>query len=166
MSPFQGWSFAGPGAQITTTRASPLHPSTPPRPTTTTTAHPSAAFIARFVKSKGLLQPYNTRVFKRGPSPGSGAPHYTIRLASAVTTAEPAGAAGGVGAISGKAFDDVEGHLHLGEHAFEGASITIERGDYAPLLARVCGHLAAAQAHAATPPQVCVCVCVRAGGWG
>lgn len=105
------------------------------------------ALIARFVKSKALLQPYNTRVFKA--TDGS----FVIRLAASITHNEPAGAGNGKGFISGTAYDSKE-HLLLGEHEFEGKKISIVRGDYAPLMARVCGHLAAAQSHAANEHQV------------
>jgi dipeptidyl-peptidase III len=104
-------------------------------------------FIARFVKSKGLLQPYNTRVFK--VAAGS----YVIRLASSIKQQEPAGAGHASGVISKTPYDSVE-HLLLGEHEFEGKKISIVRGDYAPIMARVVGGLAAAQSHAANRHQV------------
>lgn len=50
-------------------------------------------------------------------------------------------------------YDD-PAHLRLGAHAFEGAEILVTRGDYAPIMARVVGHLAAAQGVAANAAQV------------
>lgn len=129
-----------------------------------------AALISRFVKAKGLLQPYNSRVFKARSAGAEGGARYVIRLASALTTSSSVDVAAGKGAISGTAYDDAAAHLLLGDHAFEGATISIVRGDYAPLMARVCGHLAAAQAHAANDTQVrctrccCTgCACFRLG---
>jgi dipeptidyl-peptidase-3 len=129
-----------------------------------------AALIGRFVKAKALLQPYNTRVFKvaagggvdggaaaggaGGAAAAAGGARYVIRLASSLVTAAPAEAAAGKGKISGTSYDDPVAHLQLGDHAFEGATISIVRGDYAPLMARVSGHVAAAQAHAANDTQV------------
>lgn len=119
-----------------------------------------AALISRFIKAKSLLQPYNSRVFKArssGASSEAGAARYVIRLASALTTSSTVEVASGKGAISGTPYDDAASHLLLGDHAFEGATISIVRGDYAPLMARVAGHLAAAQAHAANDTQVRRC---------
>jgi len=116
-----------------------------------------AALIARFVKSKGMLQPYNTRVFKvaaPASASGPGRKHYVMRLASAIKVQEASGAGAGRSTLTGRCYDDVDGHLMLGAHAFEDATIEIARGDMAPLMARVCGHLGEAQAHAASPLQV------------
>jgi dipeptidyl-peptidase-3 len=116
-----------------------------------------AALISRFVKSKGMLQPYNSRVFKvaaPASASGPGRKHYVMRLASAIKVQEASGAGAGTGTLTGRSYDDVEGHLMLGAHAFEDATIEIARGDMAPLMARVCGHLGEAQAHASSPLQV------------
>jgi dipeptidyl-peptidase III len=93
-----------------------------------------AELVQRFSDSLKLTQLYNSRVFKTGPAA------FQVRLASALPATEWADAA-----------DAAE--LRLGTHVFEGATIEVVRGDYAPLLRRVVAHLEEALPHAANDRQ-------------
>lgn len=88
-----------------------------------------AAIAGRFLENIGL-SPYNTRLFKSADGV------YTIRIASAVVQ-------GG---------DDAVGRL-CREHAFEGVTFVVRRGDYAPIMARVVAALKDAIPHVADDTQ-------------
>jgi hypothetical protein len=83
------------------------------------------------------VSPYNTRFFKLGPG------RYELRLASA------SGDRSGGGA---EAEADPVAPL-LRTYTFEGAEITLTRGDHAPFLAAAAAALDAAIPHAANPHQ-------------
>lgn len=93
--------------------------------------------IDRWITASKLSQPYNSRVMKVEEG------RYQFRWASALTDS------------SGDSDTaDAPADLHLGSHCFEGVTIEVVRGDYAPLMARIVAALEAAKTHAANPTQV------------
>ncbi len=91
------------------------------------------------------IEPYNTRLFKTVSQDGT--VEYCIRLASASTTGSPS------------LHTDIHAYIHvhpppaeacypgdktaayLGKHSYKGTTISITRGDYAPILDRVVANL-------------------------
>lgn len=80
-----------------------------------------ARLVQDFMDAKGI-SPYNTRLFKRGAN------DYELRLASSLV---------GSGDDAAAAW--------LGAHTHAGATITVTRGDYAPIMNRVIDELALAR---------------------
>ncbi|XP_051903615.1 dipeptidyl peptidase 3 [Hippocampus zosterae] len=93
-----------------------------------------AELAQKFLDSK-KLSAYNTRLFKKE---NGGKTCYEVRLASAV-----------------KKDCTVDGECEscCGCFDFEGKEFSVKRGDYAPLMERVCFYLQKAQAHAANDNQ-------------
>ncbi|XP_061659587.1 dipeptidyl peptidase 3 [Syngnathoides biaculeatus] len=93
-----------------------------------------AELAQKFLDSK-KLSAYNTRLFKRENGEKT---CYEVRLASAVKK---------------DATVDGECESCFGCFDFEGKEFSVKRGDYAPLMERVCYYLQKAQAHAANENQ-------------
>uniref|UniRef100_A0A4W6F0T8 Dipeptidyl peptidase 3 n=1 Tax=Lates calcarifer TaxID=8187 RepID=A0A4W6F0T8_LATCA len=90
-----------------------------------------AELAQKFLDSK-KLSAYNTRLFKRDDG---GKACYEVRLASAVQKV------------------DGECESCCGSFSFEDKEFTVKRGDYAPLMEKVCHYLQQAQAYAANENQ-------------
>jgi len=90
----------------------------------------------RFLDSLGLSA-YNTRLFKGDD--GS----YTVRIASAT--------------VSSQGGDPVAQLCR--EHSFEGHPFVVQRGDYAPLMARIVAGIREAEAHASNEEQLAMLKC-------
>ncbi|XP_015229344.1 PREDICTED: dipeptidyl peptidase 3 [Cyprinodon variegatus] len=93
-----------------------------------------AELAQRFLDSK-KLSAYNTRLFKRD---NGGKPCYEVRLASA---------------IQKDSAEDGECESSCGSFSFEDKEFIVKRGDYSPLMEKVCHYLQQAQAYAANDNQ-------------
>ncbi|KAM4546467.1 dipeptidyl peptidase 3 [Fundulus diaphanus] len=93
-----------------------------------------AELAQRFLDSK-KLSAYNTRLFKRD---NGGKPSYEVRLASAVQK---------------DCAVDGESGSSCGSFNFEDKEFIVKRGDYSPLMEKVCHYLQQAQAYAANENQ-------------
>ncbi|MEQ2279318.1 bifunctional diacylglycerol diphosphate phosphatase/phosphatidate phosphatase [Ameca splendens] len=93
-----------------------------------------AELAQRFLDSK-KLSAYNTRLFKRD---NGGKPCYEVRLASAVQK---------------DCAVDGECESSCGSFNFEDKEFIVKRGDYSPLMEKVCHYLQQAQAYAANENQ-------------
>lgn len=93
-----------------------------------------AELAQRFLDSK-KLSAYNTRLFKRD---NGGKPSYEVRLASAVQK---------------DCAVDGERESSCGSFSFEDKEFIVKRGDYSPLMEKVCLYLQEAQAYAANENQ-------------
>ncbi|XP_017276869.1 dipeptidyl peptidase 3 [Kryptolebias marmoratus] len=93
-----------------------------------------AELAQRFLDSK-KLSAYNTRLFKKD---GGGKPCYEVRLASAVQK---------------DCAVDGECESCCGSFSFEDKEFIVKRGDYCPIMEKVCYYLQQAQAYAANENQ-------------
>ncbi|XP_043996137.1 dipeptidyl peptidase 3 [Gambusia affinis] len=93
-----------------------------------------AELAQRFLDSR-KLSAYNTRLFKRE---NGGKPCYEVRLASAVQK---------------DCAVDGEAGSSCGSFTFEDKEFIVKRGDYSPLMEKVCHYLQEAQAYAANENQ-------------
>ncbi|XP_007553169.1 dipeptidyl peptidase 3 [Poecilia latipinna] len=93
-----------------------------------------AELAQRFLDSR-KLSAYNTRLFKRE---NGGKPCYEVRLASAVQK---------------DCAVDGEAGSSCGSFTFEDKEFIVKRGDYSPLMEKVCHYLQEAQAYAANDNQ-------------
>jgi hypothetical protein len=102
------------------------------------------SLVGRWAAAHALPQPYNSRLFKAVDA-ATGAVTFTLRLAAAVAVPPP-------GATT-RPGDDPALALTGRDHAFEGATIRVQPGDYRPLMGRVVDSLEAARAAALNPTQ-------------
>ncbi|XP_030638508.1 dipeptidyl peptidase 3 [Chanos chanos] len=93
-----------------------------------------AELAQKFLDSKNLSA-YNTRLFKKD---AEGKHCYEVRLASAVKK---------------ECAVDGEGETCCGKYEFEDSMFIVKRGDYAPLMERVCQNLEKAKTYAANENQ-------------
>uniref|UniRef100_A0AAQ5Z7J4 Dipeptidyl peptidase 3 n=1 Tax=Amphiprion ocellaris TaxID=80972 RepID=A0AAQ5Z7J4_AMPOC len=94
-----------------------------------------AELAQKFLDSK-KLSAYNTRLFKKD---NGGKACYEVRLASAVQ--------------KGQNYMDGECESCCGSFSFEDKEFTVKRGDYGPLMEKVCHYLQEAQTYAANENQ-------------
>lgn len=97
-----------------------------------------AELVKLFMLEKNI-SPYNTRLFKTVTRDGH--VEYDIRLASAATSADPCDPGDKVAGV-------------LGTHPFRGTTVSITRGDYAPIMQRMVQNLQKAKSYAANEHEV------------